>query len=180
VKIYTKTGDEGETSLFGGARVSKDVPRIEAFGTVDELNSVIGICRAVNPRREVGKILEQVQRDLFTLGAELATPGPVGKNRSARIKAPDIGRLERHIDAFDARIPALRKFILPGGNAPAAMMHLARTVCRRAERRVVALGRRERVSPAAIIYLNRLSDLLFVLARWENGRAGIPETQWNP
>lgn len=178
MKIYTRTGDKGDTSLFGGRRVPKDDLRIEAFGTVDELNSVIGVCRALGPRREAGQILEQIQRDLFTLGAELASPGKAGKIRFERIGAPDITRLERHIDALETKLDSLRNFILPGGSEPAAMIHFARTVCRRAERRVVELSHGERLGKFPVVYLNRLSDLLFTLARWENARARIPETKW--
>jgi cob(I)alamin adenosyltransferase len=179
VKIYTKTGDKGETSLFGGRRVSKDALRIETFGTVDELNSILGACRSLKPRREIEKMFEQIQRDLFALGAELATPEQGRGSRSAQVGAADVARLERHIDTVQARLVPLRKFILPGGSAPAAMIHVARTICRRAERRAVELSRAERLGNFPVIYLNRLSDLLFVLARWENARARIAETKWN-
>jgi cob(I)alamin adenosyltransferase len=179
VRIYTKTGDRGETSLFGGRRVSKDALRIEAFGTVDELNSVLGLCRALKPRREIGTILEQVQRDLFALGAELATPEKARGARRAQVGAADVARLERHIDSVEPKLAPLKKFILPGGSGAAGMIHFARTVCRRAERRTVQLSQKERLGDFPVVYLNRLSDLLFVLARWENARARIPETKWS-
>ena len=178
MKIYTKTGDKGETSLFGGMRVRKNALRIESFGTVDELNSVLGLCRAPEPGKKLGGILERIQRDLFTLGAELATPAKRAKTGSPRIGPPDVARLERHIDAFDSALKPLRRFILPGGTPPAAMLHFARTVCRRAERRVVELSLAERIGNFPVIYLNRLSDLLFVLARWENARTRTHETTW--
>jgi cob(I)alamin adenosyltransferase len=179
VKIYTRTGDKGETSLFGGRRVPKNSLRIEAFGTVDELNSALGVCRALKPRREIGKILEQIQRDLFSLGADLATPDKTRTTRFPQIGAADVSRLERHIDAVESKLAPLRKFILPGGSGPAAMIHFARTICRRAERGVVELSASERPGPFPVIYLNRLSDLLFVLARWENAHARIAETKWS-
>ena len=179
MKIYTRTGDTGETSLFGGRRVPKDALRIESAGTVDELNSAIGVCRALNPRREIGKILEQIQEDLFALGADLATPGKTAR-RPKRIARSDIARLERQIDLFDSGLSPLRNFILPGGSAAASMIHFARTVCRRAERLVVRLARDEKIGEFPVIYLNRLSDLLFVLARSENARTRSAETKWVP
>ena len=177
MKIYTKTGDKGETGLFGNERVSKHSRRIEAYGTVDELNSVIGIVRSMNPPNEIDLILEETQNDLFTLGADLATP--TNSNSSVpRIKASDVARLEKHIDDIDSKLKQLKHFILPGGTQIAATSHFARTVCRRAERRVVKLSKKEEISEQAIIYLNRLADLLFVLARYANHLAGKKEQIW--
>ena len=180
MKIYTKTGDGGETSLFGGMRVQKDTLRIDAYGTVDELNSIIGICRSMNTTKEVDRILEEVQCDLFTLGADLATPHEVKKQKVKRIRQIDITRLEKHIDAIDPTLEPLKHFILPGGSRSAAMMHFARTVCRRAERLVVTLARKEQIGNHPTIYLNRLSDLLFILARWVNSLSNTAEAKWNP
>lgn len=179
MKIYTKTGDGGDTGLFAGPRVRKDHPRIEAYGTVDELNSVLGLVRADEPPRDIDYVLSAIQHDLFTLGAELATPEPQEHDLD-RIGAGHIERLERAIDDFDAELPPLREFILPGGERIAAGLHLARTVCRRAERCVVTLAEApgENVRREAIIYLNRLSDLLFVLARAANRLAGRQDTPW--
>lgn len=178
MKIYTKTGDEGNTSLFGGDRVSKGSERIEAYGTVDELNSLIGVCRSVNTLKEVDSILDEIQNDLFTLGADLATPSKVASKQVTRIKTSDISRLERHIDRIEPQLEPLKSFILPGGNQTAALIHFTRTVCRRAERRVVELSRSEHIDAFPIIYLNRLSDLLFVLARWVNALSNTTETKW--
>ncbi len=178
MRIYTRTGDEGETSLFGGSRVRKNALRIESFGAIDELNSILGICRSLNPGKKPGEILAQIQRDLFSLGAELATPPNRMKAGSPRLTTSDVARLERHIDTLETGLKPLRKFILPGGSAAAAMLHFARTVCRRAERRVVELSQRERIGKIPLKYLNRLSDLLFVLARSENARTRVPETIW--
>jgi len=179
LKIYTKTGDKGETSLFGGKRVPKDSLRIEAYGTVDELNSVIGVCRSVNTVKEVDSILEEIQNDLFTLGADLATPQS-SENKIQRIQSSDISRLEHHIDRIELLLEPLRNFILPSGNRAAAMLHLARTVCRRAERLVVKLAHEESINESSIVYLNRLSDLFFVLGRWVNTLSNTPEIKWNP
>jgi cob(I)alamin adenosyltransferase len=180
MKIYTKTGDRGETSLFGGKRVQKDALRIDAYGTVDELNSVIGVCRSMNTTQEVDRILEEIQYDLFTLGADLATPSDVKKRNIKRIHQRDIKRLEDHIDTMDPKLTPLKHFILPGGNRTAAMIHFARTVCRRAERLVVTLAREDHAGNLPTIYLNRLSDLLFVLARWVNSLGNTAEAKWNP
>jgi cob(I)alamin adenosyltransferase len=179
MKIYTKTGDGGVTSLFGGARVPKDSLRIEAYGTVDELNSVIGLCRSMNTVEEVDAILNEIQNDLFTLGADLATPvGKEGKTVD-RIQQADIVRLEAHIDRIDPTLPPLKKFVLPGGSRTASIVHCARTICRRAERRVVHLAQSESIGEAPVVYLNRLSDLLFVLARRVNALSNTDETEWN-
>jgi cob(I)alamin adenosyltransferase len=180
VKIYTKTGDEGETSLFGGGRVSKDDPRVRAYGEVDELNAALGLAMALEP---ADSQLASLQRDLFTIGAELATADPTKLGKALRrsgaaINASDVGALEDLIDQHEARLTPLKNFILPGGTPKAAAFHLARTICRRAERSVVALSRDQKINPAIIHYLNRLSDLLFVLARATNAQAGRPDITW--
>jgi cob(I)alamin adenosyltransferase len=180
MKIYTKTGDQGDTSLFGGQRVPKDALRIEAYGTVDELNSVIGIVLADGPEKDIARVLTQVQNQLFALGADLATPRSVTKKNVKRFEARDSVPLEKHIDAIQLRLTSLRSFILPGGTPVAARLHFARTVCRRAERIVVRLSRNEDIGEGMTMYLNRLSDLLFVLARYANTSGGIPEVKWKP
>lgn len=180
-RIYTKTGDGGTTGLGDGRRVRKDHARIEAFGTVDELNSLLGLALAAGrPDDEAAALLRGIQNDLFDLGADLCLPetriGKGGRSRPGlRITGSHVRPLEQAIDRFNAALNPLRSFVLPGGTAASAWLHLARTVCRRAERRVVALARREKVNAQAIIYLNRLSDLLFVLARRANdgGRADV-------
>jgi cob(I)alamin adenosyltransferase len=181
MRIYTKTGDAGETGLFGGTRVSKDDARVEAYGEVDELNAALGAARARGLDTEVDGILAAVQDQLFTVGAELATP-PGARVRSAVPPvAPDwIAALEASIDRFQAELPPLRNFILPGGGRAGADLHLARAICRRAERRAVALHRREPVAPEVLVFLNRLSDFLFVAARLANHRAGAAEVVWDP
>ncbi len=180
VKLYTKTGDDGTTGLFGGARVKKASPRVEAYGTVDETNAAIGIARATKLEPFTDGVLAQVQVDLFTLGAELAcVPGKEAKMSMKLLDAADAERLEKAIDAAEEGLPPLKSFILPGGSPQAAALHLARTVCRRAERGVLALDD----SPARnelVIYLNRLSDLLFVLARKANVAAGVEDVPWAP
>jgi cob(I)alamin adenosyltransferase len=181
VRIYTKTGDEGETGLFAGGRVSKDDPRIAACGAVDELNAVLGAALATEPQDFERLLLETVERDLFTIGATLATPDAAALARA--LPGPPIGAehvavLERSIDRHDERLAPLRAFILPGGTPKAAALHVARTVCRRAEREVVALGQTTTVTPDVLRYLNRLSDLLFVLARAANAQAGAPDVTW--
>lgn len=177
MKIYTKTGDDGDTGLFGGPRVRKDHPRIEAYGTVDELNAVLGLVRTQSLPTDVDGLLERVQNELFDLGAELATPEP-GKFGMTSIGEPQSSRLETAIDQFEAELEPLKQFILPGGTPAAAYLHLARTVCRRAERMLVSLDHSEEISPGTIVYLNRLSDLLFVAARLVNHRAGTPDVPW--
>jgi len=180
MKIYTRTGDSGETSLLGGTRVSKADPRVCAYGDVDELNACLGvICSQPDIKPEVVELLTRVQRDLFAIGARLADPGGRRGNRSDKtlLTEADIQRLEEWIDRYEVELPALRRFILPGGSPGGALFHLARTVCRRAERSVVSLGF-EHVDTHVITYLNRLSDLLFVLARLVNHRAGRPEPEW--
>ncbi len=179
MKIYTKTGDSGETGLFAGPRVSKADPRIEAYGTVDELNAVLGWGRAEQPPTEIGSVLARVQHELFVVGAELATPAPE-RLGMIRIGESHIAALEQAIDQFEATLPPLTQFILPGGSPAAAAIHLARTVCRRAERRVVVLRQSTdaHVSDNIVKYLNRLSDLLFVLARAANACAGQSDVPW--
>jgi len=179
MKIYTRTGDLGETALFAGPRVGKDMPRIEVCGTIDELSAVLGLVRAEPLREEVDRLLDRVQNELFAIGAELATPDPAAQG--VRWIGPEhVKALEADIDRFEQVPPPLEQFILPGGTRLSAMLHLARAVCRRAERRLVTLIRRseEPVSLVLMAYVNRLSDLLFVLARWENVQAGRPEVVW--
>lgn len=179
MRIYTKTGDAGETGLFDGTRVSKADPRVGAYGDVDELNAWLGVIRAAGVETDVDELLVKIQRDLFALGAMLADPAHKIADRvnKAALVPGDVERLERAIDAFEAELPALRRFILAGGSPAGAMLHLARTVCRRAERAMVALGV-DHLNPIAITYINRLSDLLFVMARRVNRLAGVPEVEW--
>ena len=182
MKVYTRGGDTGETSLFGGRRVSKDAPRVDAYGEVDELNAAVGLARAELADSDMSGQLERIQSSLFDLGSELATPDAEARERKGkpapRVSDADAAELERWIDAFDLELEPLTSFILPGGTRAAALLHLARTVCRRAERRVIALAARETVSPAAVKYLNRLSDYLFTAARAANRRAGVTEPRW--
>ena len=179
MKIYTKTGDAGETSLFDKTRVSKADARVDAYGEVDEVNACLGAARAAGLDADLGSALEQIQKDLFALGARLADPSSRIASRvtKAAVTDADVARLEQTVDRLEAELPPLRKFILPGGSPAGSLLHLARTVCRRAERRVVALGA-DAVEPILIVYLNRLSDLLFVMARAANHRARVPETEW--
>jgi cob(I)alamin adenosyltransferase len=187
LKIYTRTGDDGETGLFGGQRVPKDHLRVDAYGDVDELNSVIGVAIAAlagEREEDLSRELRRIQGDLFVLGARLATP-PLeeGGRENPWIPQLDSGRiaeLESAIDAAETEIEPLKHFVLPGGSDAAAALHLARTVCRRAERRVVALARASAVDDEVLIYLNRLSDLLFTQARLANHRAGVPDVPWIP
>ncbi len=179
MKIYTKTGDDGTTSLFSGGRVPKTHLRVEAYGTVDELNSVIGVARAHQPHPQTDEWLAQVQRQLFNLGADLATPLDAKADWITRMDADTVTWLETAIDQMTAELPALTSFILPGGSLAAAQLHVARTVCRRAERIVVALQSHEPLGDHVLLYLNRLSDFLFTLARWENLKAGISEHTWS-
>ena len=178
MKIYTKTGDTGETGLYGGIRVSKDSMRIEACGTVDELNACIGLVRSQSPDAEVDAILHRIQNELFDIGADLATLETHPKAANLRIPPTLTPELEKEIDRYEDQLPALKNFILPGGSACGATIHLARTVCRRAERCVVRLAETETANPEVRIYLNRLSDLLFVLARTVNHRSDEPEPLW--
>lgn len=178
MRIYTRTGDEGETSLFAGGRVRKDHPRVEAYGAVDELNAAIGLVRALGVDAELDAWLERVQRALFVVGSDLATPLDRSPDWLTRIDETAATALEREIDVLEAELEPLKHFILPGGTPGAAALHVARTVCRRAERAAVALAAAESVNPAALRYLNRLSDWLFVVARAANARAGRAETVW--
>lgn len=179
MKIYTKTGDQGETGLLGGTRVAKDDLRIEAYGAVDELNAVLGVARAAQIPAAIDPLLARMQNELFELGAELARPA-IPPDDQIRIRDDEIAALETDIDRFESTLPPLRQFILPGGTAAAAGLHLARTVCRRAERRLVTLARsaEDTVRPETIVYLNRLSDLLFVLARAANAAANVADVPW--
>jgi cob(I)alamin adenosyltransferase len=180
MKIYTRTGDAGGTALFGGTRVSKADPRVTAYGDVDELNACLG---TVGAERELSgdivELLEHLQKDLFAIGARLADPAVKIAERVTKVAVADadIQRLENWIDRFEAELPPLRRFILPGGTRAGALLHLSRTVCRRAERQIVVLGT-DQVEPQVLAYVNRLSDLLFVLARVVNHRAGHPEVEW--
>ena len=176
-RIYTRAGDTGETSLGDGTRVSKADARIDAYGTVDELNSVLGVVLAAGVPDELRAWLEQIQNELFDLGADLAVPLE-SKRERLRVTQEQVDRLEELCDVANERLEPLRSFVLPGGSEAAALLHLARTVCRRAERVVVALAETESVNQLAIAYLNRLSDLLFILARAAN--AGTPEPLWKP
>jgi cob(I)alamin adenosyltransferase len=184
VRIYTKTGDRGETSLMGGRRVAKDDRRVAAYGDVDETNAAIGAARAARPADLADALLAAIQRDLFTIGGALATPRPatLGTARRAKVAlgAARVRALEKAIDAAEQGLVPLRHFVLPGGTPKAAALHIARTACRRAERSVVGLVREERVagSRAILAYLNRLSDLLFVLARQANREAGREDVTW--
>jgi cob(I)alamin adenosyltransferase len=180
MKIYTRTGDAGGTALFGGQRVSKADPRVAAYGDVDELNACLGAVRAQSELAgDVATMLEQLQKDLFAIGARLADPAEKIADRVTKVAVTDadVQRLEDWIDRFEGELPPLRCFILPGGNRAGALLHLSRTVCRRAERSIVALGA-GKVEPHLLAYVNRLSDLLFVVARVVNHRAGQPEVEW--
>jgi cob(I)alamin adenosyltransferase len=179
MKLYTKTGDDGTTGLFGGVRVPKGDARVEGYGTVDETNAAIGVARAHQPAIAIDAVLAETQEDLFVLGAELAcAPGRESKLRMRLLGIENIDRLERAIDEADAACAPLQSFVLPGGSPVAAALHLARTVCRRAERSVLGIEPRPRGE--LVVYLNRLSDLLFVLARRANAELGIPDVPWAP
>jgi cob(I)alamin adenosyltransferase len=181
MKIYTKTGDKGDTGLVGGERVSKSHVRLEVYGTIDELNSVIGFVRSLNPDKSVHEVLQVVQNDLFDLGSHFACADEKMLAKLPPIKQSSIDLMESAIDRMTLQLEPLKNFILPGGHGAAAQLHLARTVCRRAERAAVRLKETgELVDGLAIIYLNRLSDCLFVLARFVNHTQGIPDTIWKP
>jgi cob(I)alamin adenosyltransferase len=179
MKIYTGTGDEDETGLFDGTRVSKAAPRVQAYGDIDELNALFGVALAGGPDAELAEMLVQLQRDLFALGSRLADPSHriAARVEKAGFGADDVRRLEGWIDRLDGGLPPLRRFILPGGTTVGALLHLARTVCRRAERRIVELGP-DAVERDVLMFVNRLSDLLFVMARAANQRAGVQESEW--
>ena len=178
MKIYTRSGDDGTTGLLGPGRVPKHAPRVEAYGAVDELNASLGVARALDSAQWLDAELSAIQSRLFNLGAELATLEAAAMAKLERVSDDDVRALESWIDARELDLPPLQRFILPGGAPLAAELHRARTVCRRAERRVVALARQETVEPRLVRYLNRLGDLLFVLARWCNRRAGVEEIEW--
>ena len=177
-RIYTRTGDGGETSLGDGSRVDKLDPRIEAFGAVDELNSLLGLVLSAAVDEELGAVLRRVQNELFDLGADLSVPPSVPDR--LRVDQESVDRLEADCDRFNEQLPTLKSFVLPGGTEAAARLHVARSACRRAERETLAASRRVDVSPLTIVYLNRLSDLLFILARAANAAAGDPEPLWKP
>lgn len=178
-RIYTRTGDKGETGLVGGVRTSKDSLRVQAYGNIDELNSILGVARAFTKDAEINSLLEGLQRDLFAAGADLASPTE-GERDVPRITKDMIDSLERTIDRFQEQLMPLKAFILPGGTQTGAILHLARSVARRAERSIVALSKTEKVNEHMIPYVNRASDLLFVVARVVNHRASTSEVEWHP
>ena len=180
VKIYTKKGDKGETSLIFGTRVSKDHLRVKAYGSVDELNGALGVAVSFIKEPRTVRILENIQNELFNIGAELASQRKLKKHTKVfyQLGKSKIDDLERKIDQYDNKLPLLRTFILPSGTNAATLLHLARTICRRGEREVVTLGKNDSVNPNILAYLNRLYDLLFVLARFLNKRSGRKETPW--
>ena len=181
MKIYTKSGDQGSTGLFGGDRVSKSDARVEAYGTVDELNSFLGFAAVLVTDEGLGKKLLAIQHDLFAIGASLATSREktnCGGKKRTEVPMKRVGEIEAWIDDISAKLPELKAFVLPGGTQSAAVLHMCRTVCRRAERVVVEAGEQGEIDPGAIIYLNRLSDLLFVWARFENSQEGGSDVLW--
>ena len=181
MKIYTKTGDDGTTGLFGGKRVAKFSARIEAYGTVDELNAVIGVALTHDLHEKVSEPLQYISSLLFTVGSDLATPQEATQKSSVpAIKEEHVDFLEHWIDAYQEHLPTLRNFILPGGSPGGAHLHLARTVCRRAERAIVALKQEEEINPIIIRFINRLSDYLFVAARFVNAKEGFDDIEWKP
>ena len=177
-RIYTKAGDGGETRLVGGQKVPKDSPRIAAYGTVDELNAAVGIVLAGETPEPIRDALLRVQNELFDLGADLSVP--VTENARLRVTQEQVDRIEDDCDRFNAALPELRSFVLPGGTEAAARLHVARTICRRAEREALAAAGAHEINPRAVVYLNRLSDLLFILARAANADAGHEEPLWRP
>lgn len=181
-KIYTRQGDDGSTGLFGGPRVQKDDLRVQAYGEIDELNSALGVarCALIDPRlQDLAAFADALQSELFNLGAELATPNPGKAPKSVPLtRQQDIDRIEQQIDLWTTELPPMKFFILPGGSPGAAALHLCRTICRRAERTAVQLARLAPVSRHALAYINRLSDLLFTMARAVNLRLGVPEIPW--
>lgn len=181
MKIYTRTGDQGDTGLFGGGRVPKDHPRVAAYGDIDELNSVLGVVRATEPTSLFDSVLESIQQDLFSIGGQLAAPDPEPVAKAlvkADLADTRVSELEAIIDQSESELPPLRAFVLPAGTPKAAALHQARTVCRRAERAVVHLAQKSPVPSQFVVYLNRLSDLLFTLARLANHRAGTSDVTW--
>ena len=180
-KIYTRRGDDGSTGLFGGPRVRKDDLRVSAYGDVDELNSALGVAREEVPEGDLRALIDVLQSELFTLGAQLATPDPEAAPKEVpRITSQQVERLEREIDRLTEQLPPMKNFILPGGSRAGAALHLCRTVCRRAERKLVELAESAPVPQEVLAYMNRLSDLLFVMARAANLRAGGREIPWVP
>lgn len=181
MKIYTKTGDKGETGLFGGERVPKDSIRIEAYGTIDELNSFVGLAIIDIKNKEIKELLGKIQNQLFTISADLATPENKKDKKLNISRTPEefYIEIENAIDKFENQLTPLKNFILPGGSKGAALLHTCRTICRRAERRVVKLKNVENINENISIYLNRISDLFFVLARYENFSSGVPDSKWN-
>jgi cob(I)alamin adenosyltransferase len=181
MKIYTKTGDRGETGLFGGGRVPKDDARVDSYGEVDELNAAVGLARSLIQHAELDKLCQAIQDELFTVGAVLATPqGSKADAQIPHVRPEWSAAMEAQMDLFEKELPPLTSFVLPGGSQAASALHVARTVCRRAERRVVPLARAGTVSTEVVVYLNRLSDYLFTLARVANHRAGVPDVPWLP
>lgn len=179
MKIYTKTGDQGETGLFGAGRVSKDSPRIQAYGSVDELNALLGVVQSLTDLEEVQEDLKKIQNDLFDVGSVLATPDPKQLEKiGSFVGSEDMIFLEKKIDFLEKDLSPLKNFILPGGDEVAAQLHVARTVCRRAERDIVHLNTLEKIDSQIVVYMNRLSDFLFVLARWVNFKKGVVEPLW--
>ncbi len=178
MKIYTKTGDKGETGLFGGPRVSKSSKRIEAYGTIDELNSFIGLAITEIKNEAVLLLLQKIQNRLFTVGSDLAAPDREKELNIPRVSKDFYLEIEQAIDKFESELSQLKNFILPGGSKGAAHLHICRTISRRAERRIVALNKEENIGENIIIFINRLSDLFFVLARFENKSSNIPDTPW--
>jgi len=179
--IYTKTGDTGETGLFGGGRVGKDNERVDAYGEVDELNASIGLARSMGLSPKLDAVAKTIQEQLFTVGAVLATPaGTKAEQQIPKLRPDWVAAMEKAIDEMDRELPKMTNFILPGGTGPAAALHVARTVCRRAERRVVPLMRAGKVEPQTVVFLNRLSDLLFTMARAANLGAGVEDVKWIP
>lgn len=179
MKIYTRTGDEGQTSLFAGGRVDKDHLRLHSYGTIDELNSILGMARAHGLGGELDEKVARIQMDLFHVGADLATPLDAEAKWIVRVDAAMITQLETEIDALENELPALKNFIVPGGTSGAATLHFARTVCRRAERWITSLGHETELNPLVRQYVNRLSDWLFVVARAANARAGVGDVLWH-
>ncbi len=181
MKLYTKTGDDGTTGLFGGVRVGKDDIRVEAYGTIDELNAALGLAQSLGADVREGELIAELQDDLFVLGSELACiPEKRERLKLRLLDATDVVRLENHIDALETGLPPLKNFILPGGHPVAAALHQARTICRRAERRVLALSKVQPVAPHLLVYLNRLSDVLFVMARHTQSERNLEDVLWRP
>jgi len=178
-RVYTRTGDDGSTALGDGVRVAKDAARVRAFGTVDELNSMVGVVRAAGLHEDLIQAMARVQNELFHLGAELCRPPAAGAPEGPCIQEHHVQELENLMDRLMADLPPLENFVLPTGTPAAAHLHMARAICRRAERRVLTLSREEPIGPHALIYLNRLSDALFVMARYENLRHHVPDTTWD-